>query len=257
VLPRYPRLDLLLIMVGASDVLLWLESEARRVPSASANDYFTWHPSGPFGWTPRRMALWELLRRWRDRRRAAVVERRDNVARWIGKARAMRAAATEMRDTVPDPSAMLDSFDEKFRSALRHARAHADRVIVVRQPWFEKAHFTAEERALLWNGGVGKAVHQQVTVFYSDAVIFRLFRAMNQRAARACEELGVEQIDVMSMLECSTATYYDHFHHTPAGADTIARTVADRVLHTNGASARAPSYRTSEARVEDTPGIPS
>ena len=230
VLPRYPVLDLLLVMVGASDVLLWLESDATKIAAAPSNDYFAIHPDGPFGFSPRRTALWELLRRARDRRVASRPERRDGVAKWIGKARAMRANAAEVKDDVADPAAMLASFEENFRAALRVAGAHARRVIVVKQPWFEKTSFSAEERALFWNGGVGKAVYQHVSVFYSDAVLFRLMHSIDEAALRVCEELGVEQIDVMPVLERSVNTYYDHFHHTPTGADAIARIVAERVL---------------------------
>lgn len=230
VLPGYPKIDLLLVMVGASDALLWLESAATRIASAPSADYFAWHPEGPYGFAPRRTALWERLRRARDRRSSASVERREGVAKWIGNARAMRAKATDIRHEAPDPTAMLDAFDRKFREALQHAREHASRVIVVRQPWFEKAAFTPEERALFWNGGVGKAVHQEVKIFYSDEVLFQLMRSIDERAVRACEDMGVEHVDLMDTLERSVATYYDHFHHTAAGADVIAGQVAKRVL---------------------------
>jgi lysophospholipase L1-like esterase len=248
VLPRYRRVDLLIIMVAASDVILWLETAGTVVPEASAYDYFVWHPEGPFGFTPRRTALGEMLRRARDRHQARGIERRENVAKWIGNARAMRANPAEVRNEIPDPTPMLDSFDRHFRRALQHARAHADRVLVVHQPWFEKDAFTPEERALLWNGGVGKAVYQQVSVFYSDAVIFRLMRAIRNVAGRACDETGVEQIDLMPTLERSVNTYYDHFHHTPVGAAAIARAIADQVL--GGAAGRdqgAPGASTSAA----------
>lgn len=230
VLPGYPKIDLLLVMVGASDALLWLESGATRIAAAPSADYFAWHPEGPFGFAPRRTALWELLRRARDRRSSASVERREGVAKWIGNARAMRAKASEIRHEAPDPAAMLDAFEQKFRQALRHARKHASRVIVVRQPWFEKTAFTPEERALLWNGGVGKAVHQEVKIFYSDEVLFQLMRSIDERAMRACDDMGIEHVDLMETLDRSVATYYDHFHHTPAGADAIAGQVARRVL---------------------------
>lgn len=230
VLPSYPKIDLLLVMVGASDALLWLESGATRIAAAPNADYFAWHPEGPFGFAPRRTALWELLRRVRDRRSSARIERREGVAKWIGNARAMRAKAAEIRDEAPDPTAMLDAFERKFREALQHAREHSARVIVVRQPWFEKRAFTPEERALLWNGGVGKAVHQQVTVFYSDEVLFHLMRSIDERATRACEDMRIEHVDLMETLERSVATYYDHFHHTATGAGVIASQVATRVL---------------------------
>lgn len=239
ILPNYSRLDLVIIMVGASDVLLWLESGATRVPQAALNDYFAWHPSGPFGWSPRKTALWRLMRLVRDRR-ATGIERRDNVAKWFGRARTMRARALEVRETVPDPSAMLDSFEANFRSALRRARAQANRVVVARQPWFEKESYTQEEQALFWNGGVGKAVNQEVTIYYSHRVLFQLMRAIDARAAAVCSELGVEQVELMPSLERSASTYYDHMHHTPVGAAAVGRLIAGQVL-AGARTSRAPS----------------
>ena len=235
VLPRYRRLDLIVIMVGASDVVLWLQTGCTEVAKAPLDDYFVWHPEGPFGISPRHTAAWEMLRRIRDRRRARSVERRDNVAKWMGRARTMRANAKEMRDTTPDPTPMLDAFDRHFRAALEHARNHADRVLVLHQPCFEKESYTPEELALLWNGGVGKAVFENVTVFYSNDVIFRLMRAVRKLAARACDDAGVEQLDLMPILERSANTYYDHLHHTPAGAAMIASVVADHILQSAAA----------------------
>lgn len=55
VLPRYPRLDLILIMVGASDVYHWLEEGAPASRAASAvpeSALFAQHPRQRLGWKP-------------------------------------------------------------------------------------------------------------------------------------------------------------------------------------------------------------
>src|SRR2546430_4429917 len=38
----------------------------------------------------------------------------------------------------------LDGFEFHFRRALQRARAHADRVLVLRQPWFRSEEHTSE-----------------------------------------------------------------------------------------------------------------
>ena len=65
----------------------------------------------------------------------------------------MRARATDLRTTTPDAAPMLRHFEQHLRRVIARARAHADRVIVVRQPWFAQAR-TAEELALMWHGGM-------------------------------------------------------------------------------------------------------
>jgi hypothetical protein len=229
VLPRYPRLHAIIILVGASDVLRWLEVGAPPFPPppVATSEVFRCHPELTLGWKIKELALLEWLRRLR-RRCLRPVEVHDRVCTWIGRARAMRAHAKEIRTTMPDPSPMLAHFDVHFRRALRRAQAHAERVIVVRQPWFTPR--TAEETAHMWHGSIGKAWQEEVTTFYSLEVLSRLMALLDAKAARIAQDVGVEQIDVTSILDAGLQTYYDSFHATPAGALAVAASVAAAIL---------------------------
>jgi len=225
VLPRYPRLQLIVIMIGATDVMRWLEyGAASSLPPVRIADIFRCHPLGPFGWKPTSLAAWELLLRARRRwLRPTVVHKR--AGRWYADARAMRARATEIRHEMPDPTPMLDRFDFHFRRILERATAHADRVIVVRQPWFDK-EYTTQEAAQMWHGGAGQAWRENVTTYYSFEVVSRLMGCLDQRAAAIADQLDIEQVDLMPVLERSLATYYDGFHATPTGARVAAAAIA-------------------------------
>ena len=239
-LPRYPRLHAIVILVGASDVLRWLEQGAPGSPAARplTEEIFRWHPEIRFGWTPGALALVELMRRLR-RRWLRPVDVQAGSCHWIAKARAMRARATEVRTAMPDPTPMLEHFDRCLRSALGRARAHADRVLVVRQPWFDK-DFTADEAAHMWHGAIGQAWREQVTTFYSHEVLGRLMALLDARAAQVADELGVEHLDLMPVLEPSLEMYYDFFHATPAGARVVAAAVAATLLRQSAPAARPP-----------------
>ena len=230
VLPYYPRLNTIIVLVGASDVLHWLERGAPSLPPPPVRlgDVFTCHPDLTFGWRVKRLALVELLVRLRQRW-LRPVQVHDRTCRWIVRARAMRARATEIRTDMPDPTTMLVHFDRHFRKALETAKAHADRVLVVRQPWFDKV-CSPEENAQMWHGGIGQAWRENVTTYFSLSVLSRLMALLDAKAARVAHELGVEQLDLMPILEPSRATYYDFFHATPTGARTIAAAVAARLL---------------------------
>jgi lysophospholipase L1-like esterase len=228
VLPRYPRLSAIVVLVGASDVLRWLEEGAPDRPSTlvSTDELFRCHPEGPFGWTPRTLAVAELARR--AHRRLRRPERvHMQAGRWLGNARAMRARAKVIRATAPGPDPMLRHFEKHFRRAIVRAQAHADRVIVVRQSWYAKPDpLTPEELAHMWHGGAGQAWREDVTTYYSIGVTARLMAQMDARAVRVADELGVEHIDLFSTLESNLHTYYDYFHLTPSGAAAVAELVA-------------------------------
>ena len=228
-LPRYPRLQLIIVLVGATDVLRWLEHDAPALPApVRTADVFRCHPEGPFGWRPRTLATVELAARAR-RRWLRPVQVHPRAGRWIANARAMRARARDMQTTMPDPTGMLAHFEFHFRRVLARAAAHADRVLVVRQPWFDKP-FTEEEAAHMWHGGAGQVWREHVSTYYSFDVVSRLMALVDASAERIATDVGVEQIDLMPWLPRSLETYYDGFHHTPGGARSVATLVAAAVL---------------------------
>jgi len=230
VLPRYPRLQAIIILVGVSDVFRWLEHGAppSPPPPMRTSEIFMCHPEGPFGWKPRELALVELLLRTR-RRWFRPVNVQEHVCRWVGRARAMRARAKEIRTSMPDPAPMLQHFEIHFARLLQRAKAHADRVLVVRQPWFDK-DYSLEEAAHMWHGGVGQAWREEVTTYYSFEVVSRLMALLDARAARVAKDLDVEQLDLMPILERSLNTYYDWLHLAPGGARVVAAAVAAAIL---------------------------
>jgi lysophospholipase L1-like esterase len=239
VLPHYSRLQLIIVLVGVTDVMRWLEQRApQTLAPVRVVDVFRCHREGPFGWTPKRLAVLELLRRIR-RRWLRPVEVHPRAGRWIGEARAMRARALEILDATPDPAPMLDHFERHFRGLVSRAKAHADRVLVVRQPWFDKA-FTPQEASHMWHGAAGQAWHEEVTTYYALDVFTRLMSQLDARAAAIARELDVEQLDLMPLLEPSLRTYYDGFHLTPAGASDVAAAVAAAVLREPIAEAGKP-----------------
>lgn len=240
VLPQYRRLSVIVVMVGASDVLQWLEEGAP--PSlgpfgASAAETFDCHPEQSFGLSPRAWALLEVARRVR-RCWLRPLEVRERAGAWLVAARKMRAQAKELRTTVPDPAPMVDRFAYHFRRLLQRAQAQADRVLVARQPWFEKA-YTAEELAQFWHGGLGKAWKETISVYYALPVLNHLMGLLDARAAAVADELGIEHLDLRASLMPSLAHYYDAFHCTPEGAAVVARAVAARVLRRQAPTGRS------------------
>jgi lysophospholipase L1-like esterase len=233
VLPQYERLDLILIMVAASDVYHWIEEgapasrPATRVPEMLM---FGAHPRKPLSWRPTGWGLAEvarrMLRRWR--RSPEVKER---AGEWQAKARRMRAQATDVRRTMPDATVMVSNFEEYFRRLCGRALAHADRVLVMLQPWFE-GDYTPEEAARFWHGGVGKPWKEQISTYYSLDVVNRLLDLLHARAAQVADELGIERLNLRSVLTQRSQHYFDHDHYTPAGARVVAQTVAAALVQT-------------------------
>ena len=233
VLRRYRDLDAIVVMVGGSNVMRWLTAGApgdAAAPPVPDAEIFDWQPNGPFRlFPPRSTALAEIARRIRLRV-LRPIENRQNAGRFLTKMRAMRARAT-FRDSVSDATAMADDYEAGLRDSVRIAMQHSRRVIVARQPWFDKAHYSPEEDACLWHGGLSDAFVEEVKTFATSKVICDAMAELDRRAAKVANELGVEQIDLRNEVEPSLAHYYDILHFTPAGSRRVAEEVAVALTH--------------------------
>ncbi len=227
VLPQYRHLDAIIVMVGASDVYHWLEEGAPPSrPSAAVPEerLFSHHPQQRFGWRPGVWALVELARRLR-RAWFRHTEVKDRAGAWYVAARRMRAQATEVLTAMPDPTVVLNHFEYRLRRVISRAKAHADHVLVVLQPWLE-GPYTAEEAAKFWHGGVGRPWKETVTVYYDLETVNRLLALVQARAATVADALGVPHLDVLRLLNQRFRHFYDHDHYTPAGAAIVAQAIA-------------------------------
>jgi lysophospholipase L1-like esterase len=231
---RYDRLDLVLLMVGASDVIRWLEHgtppqlDFGRIPN---QDMFALHETGPFGWSPGRLAIRRALaaanERWR--RPVLVIQR---AGKTLAHLRTMRAEAGEVLDSVPDPTPLLESFETHFRRLIRLAAETADRVIVVRQPWFEEPArgYSEEERAVFWNLGRGRPYLDTIDTYYTHKIVNELLHLQDKAQERIAAEEQVESLYLHTYLEPSLTTWYDYLHLTPTGAEEVGQRVARAVL---------------------------
>lgn len=230
VLPRYRRLDALITYAGASDVVAWMEQGApaacrpQQVPEA---ELFPVGPDEPFGWRPGSLALRRVAVRL-VRRLLHPVERREGVGGTVGRNRRMRAEARTLLDEVPEAAGMLAHLEEQFRLLVLRARAHGARVLVVGQPWLERA-FTPEEERLLWSFGRGRPFEGPVDTYYTHRVAHELLRRANEVQFAVARELGAETLDLMGSLPMDFEHFYDDLHLTPRGAAVVGARIAEAV----------------------------
>jgi hypothetical protein len=239
-LPQYPRLDLVVVMVGGLEATKWFVtgSTAAAPADIQASWCFDWSPDTPHRWQFRQLAS-RSLAAWLWQRWMRSVERQADAGGWIITARAMRAGAREIRDTIPDPTPMLDAFERDLRCAIDRAVRHARRVLVVRPMWFRRAVVRDDEDARFWHGGAGWVQSQRVSVFYSHESWCRLMEQLDQRVIRAASAAGVEHVDPLAAIEPDFEHLYDHAHLTPAGAARLAEFVARAICKEAAASTPA------------------
>jgi hypothetical protein len=230
ILGRYERLDAILLMVGASDLVHWLEMGTPQVIEEyelPLDSLFGQNPEGPFVGI-RYFAIWRVVAAWRRRLLRPVV-RHENAGRRISRARQARARAKIFLREVPDPSPMLDRFEKGLRALLEKARAKAKRVVLVRQPWLEMS-FTPEEEKKLWMFWAGSMRHEATSTYYALDVVWDLMRKVDERVVLVAKDFGIETIDLRPVVPPSFELWYDEMHHNARGCERIGEAVAERLL---------------------------
>ncbi|MFN0007137.1 MAG: hypothetical protein ACKVXR_04450 [Planctomycetota bacterium] len=231
VLPNYSRLDAIVVMTGAGDIVRWLSQKAPAVAQdepADLDAIFDEHPEKPFAWRRKDFALRRLtsaaLRRLRRKPDVHL-----SAGLGIGRARAMRASAQEIIDSAPDALGMLERFEESLRRLLARAQRSARTVIVVRPCWVREAP-SDEHRELGWMFAAGDLRSEEVRAWYSHGVADRLLDQIDRRIASVAREMGVPELDPKPLLDPGFAHFYDETHLAPAGCRIVGEAVAQAVL---------------------------
>lgn len=231
ILPSAGRVDAVVLLVGASELVKWTQLGAPAEWPPTPPDptrIFDLHPLGPFGWAPSRLALRRLLaplwRRWRR-----PVHRRSGVGKRLIELRRMRAEAPHIVRELPDPSGMLANYEHHLTRLLRLLRERVPLVVFAPNPWFSK-DWTDEERALFWNFGAGRPYEQHLDTYYSPEAMDEAMRRITEVGLRVARREGVVVVEPQREVACTTENYYDFLHHTPAGNRRVAEVFARGLL---------------------------
>ena len=226
VLDRYERLDAVVILGNASDIVRWTHLGTPAVwpdTGPPVSDMFAAHPEGPHGWTPRRLAARRLLGGQRQRLLRPVDRRRDVGRRMIELRR--RRADARLIETLPDTSGLLDHFETHLAACLRELVERDLRVLFVANLWLD-GELEPSEEALLWNFGHGRPYERPLERYYAHPAICEVLREFHDRGLAIAEAAGCETLDLMPSMESSARTYYDLLHHTPLGNHILGEAIA-------------------------------
>lgn len=229
-LPSLQSLDVVVLMVGASDLVDWFEAKTPPVIEEgpfNLPDYVAEHPDGPFGWKPKTLALYQIARSLNVRLRRPI-EIKKNAGASIAKHRAARAATETLLKEAPDPRPMLDAFETHLRALIETCRRSAKHVVIAQQPWLDR-DFSPEEEARLWNFGQGSPYRGALDAYYDIDLVRSLMSQVDDVAARVADELGAARVDLRQAVPSDFEHYYDFLHHSPKGAKLVGEAVAKTI----------------------------
>jgi lysophospholipase L1-like esterase len=263
-LPQYPRMDLIVVLVGVNDLTAALrQGTAYRSPAPLSDpeveklqvrNAFALSPGGfrelltgddvVAEKTPwyRETRLFQLAKRARTGLQARQVVQGiggSTMGRW----RDHRRGASRIIGQLPDLTRPLGDYRSNLEAVVGEARRAGVELMFLTQPVLWKPKMSPAEESILWLGGTGKFQEEPGHAYYSPKALSEAMSQYNAVTLSVCRQNGLSCLDLASLLPADTAMYYDDVHFTEAGAATIGRSLAAHLRSAKPALFATPASR--------------
>jgi lysophospholipase L1-like esterase len=241
-LRQYPRVDVVVSLVGVNDLLSALQQGWQYRLAAPVTDSVAEHQrmqqafaqfpgrlqdqaaylTGPVPWY-KATALWQLGRRAKlaQGRRHAIALRNAGL-RSLESARLQRYTAVPWIDSLPPLEAPLIEYRRNLQAMADLAVATGVRLVLVTQPSAWRAGMSeAEERLLLMGsmaGGRG---------YFTPRVLSAAMARYNATLLEVCRARALECVDAAHLIPKDTTALYDDVHFNDRGSRLLARALAE------------------------------
>ena len=232
-LRQIPDVDVLLLLVGANDVMMRLADGPRydvpdlddpAVVQGLIPRAFDRYPLDFGLLPPSRTALWTLPSRAKAAVKTLVYW--DHLEDSRGSNYAVRRrerAEAPIVEELPDLASAVGEYLRNLEAIAADGHSHGARVILMTQPTAYREDLPEAHRRLLWMGQAGGSREGGARAYYSVEALARAFRLFNAALLASCPRLGVECVDLESRIPKDTGALYDDMHFNEAGAERVAR----------------------------------
>ena len=237
--PLYPEIDTVLLLIGANDLLLRLLRDKEYRPlwleTPEYMEQLMPHAFPEFA-NPGKAA--PLLQRTRIGRGVTrLMERLNRGPEQIlvqGEDGASLAIFRQARrlspkvNELPDLSLALEEYRRNVQTIFELGRKYRIRTIFVTQPSLWRPDLPLELDALLLMGrGSGGPLAGN---YYTVEVLTAALAAYNMTLLSVCEELAIRCVDLASKLPQDGSVFYDDFHFNESGARQVGDVLARELV---------------------------
>jgi lysophospholipase L1-like esterase len=233
--PRYPGIDAVLLLVGANDLLLrlmhddldksYLREELEDEEKLLLHAFTEFPLRGKTFFE--RSRVWRGIARLTERAKATHrVEVQDRAGAVSRVWRLVRQRAPKT-DELPDLTMALEEYKESLRTLADVAQKHGIRPILVTQPTLWRADLPPHLDRLLAMGGRGFPV---ATSYYTVGALTQALQAYNAALLSVCGERRLECVDLAPLLPQDASVFYDDFHFNEGGADKVGSALAKQLI---------------------------
>ncbi len=238
-LPQYPSLKAVILMVGINDLALRLSQGEAYDPNylntrqaeqeLIERAFYLRVNQDPYKPYYHQSAIWRLGEQiWQARTLAQTakdIDIEDEGATAMVSRRALRKNASIIKDELPDLSFALAEYERNLNTLIDIAQAHHTRLILMTQPTLWQADLSPAEQDLLWFGWGGDREY-----YYSVTALAEGISRYNQTLLTVCKQRQIECLDLANLLPQDTTIFFDDVHFNESGAEQVAKSIADYLL---------------------------
>lgn len=180
----------------------------------------------------RRSAIFRLVRKvYHQNKQVPWTSVQDDTGENYRGWRAKRQNAL-LSDSLPDFGSALKEFSILLDSCYQQCKQQNLQLILVTQATLYKDSMPDFETRLLWMGGKGNFMNEQVDAYYSPKALLKAAEAYNdvlRNFSMRYEE--VKLIDLAAQLPKDTSVFYDDCHFNESGARKVSAILSNGLKH--------------------------
>ena len=234
-LAQYPRIDVVILLIGVNDMTLRLAADTDYRPLADEPpDYHQRLLEHAFSRAPgrtetlpfhKRTELWRRLRTLKQSLLATDVQ--DQAGRAYARWRRHRRRAIRFRHTLPDLSTGLKAYSQNVRRIIDSVQGYGAHVVLITQPSMWRSDLPIELEHMLWLGRVGIRREKSGNEYYTAGALAKAMDMYNQQLLRVCGQQSVQCIDIAPRIAKDAQMFYDDVHFNEQGSREIAKLLAE------------------------------
>ncbi|WP_298419121.1 SGNH/GDSL hydrolase family protein [uncultured Kordia sp.] len=230
--PTFPRVDLIIVLIGVNDMLRELKYTPNYIPLTEAQTLrstYSYYSNTANATFPRNLKLTEYILRTNTFYFPKKIETIQVDGKSVHEARQHRFKAKTTILEVPDLKNALLRYEQNITQLITLAEEQNIKIVFATQPTLWKEQMHNKEKSLLWLGSKGEH-GKNGEVYFHHSVLKRCMDLYNKKLLDVAQAHSIPVVDLANTLEKSTLNFYDGMHFNIKGAKNVSTSLEKPVL---------------------------
>ena len=228
-LPQFPAIDTVLILIGGNDFLRRLHEGENYSPAYDKQELmertFLIRPLKSYQPWYKRLALWHLIRiqirEYQKMQHKETVQ--DASGKFLKEWREARTKSEQFIRQLPTMETALEEYQNNLLEIIRLADSLSVEIVLMTQPVMWRPQMSPADDVLLTAGALG--LGNEAGQFYSTEALYGGMEMYNEVTRNTAISKGKKLVDLARLIPPNQTMFYDDMHFNEYGAQRVAEEV--------------------------------